>query len=497
MSYLSDLALQGFLVDIMKNLRLRSCAKSVVIYLLTQDRARMKLFLSEGVRLQSFLPMSHGVGVLAFKTKEVIVATEATSDPRFIKDPFDDSGVTVHTIVIVPIMDHKGEVYGVVEMANKIEPFSGDEINAMKSFGALIALALENRDLESISDHGNVEFEMDRWIDPIERVGFAVPEKLSLLTTEKMELEKMKFEAANWNKIELFKIVFSIFAASHLLQEFSITAETFFSFIYAVRETYLDIPHHNWIHAVDVLHVVHLLAISCKLESHISKLDLLCLYIAALCQDAGHPGYSPSVIAQNELSSQVLNQGQSGECARHCAAVVNILAVKENNILKNVPADKVRGAWDLILRLIMGTDMSNHFEIIKNAKETPSLNWKEYPKMVLALTLVLKIAVIGFMYKDMETCMTHIGEVRTELELDKPVDPEEDLFGGPAKMPPEIRRKKEILAFGQLIAGQLIRVSVPLMEALRPLANQCAEHMKAWTDELYPPEEESTSIVIA
>jgi hypothetical protein len=306
----------------------------------------------------------------------------------------------------------------------------------------------------------------------------------------------LKFEASQWTKLEMFKVVYYIFSSGWLLTEFKIKAETMFSFMYAVRETYLNIPHHNWVHAVDILHFVHMLTTYCKLENRVTKIDLLCLYIAALCQDAGHQGYSPEVLAQNELSSELLNQGQGAESARHCAMIVNILAMPANNILKNVPNDKLRTAWDLILQLITGTDMSNHFSVLRSAEEIPTLDWKDYGDMVIGLTLILKLATIGFMYKDTEACEIHLGNVRAELELDNPIDPEEDLFGLALKIPPEIRRKKEILAFGRLIAGPLIKAASSLLDGLAPLVTNFQAHMNDWMLDLYPPEEESTSIVI-
>jgi hypothetical protein len=150
----------------------------------------------------------------------------------------------------------------------------------------------------------------------------------------------------------------------------------------------------------------------------------------------------------------------------------------------------------LILRLITGTDMSNHFSVLKSAKEITTLDWKDYGNMVIGLTLILKLATIGFMYKDGETCDIHLANVRAELELDKPVDPEEDLFGPTPEIPPAIRRKKEILAFTQLIAGPLINTASSLLNGLGQLFTNCQAHVTEWMLDLYPPQEESTSIVI-
>jgi GAF domain-containing protein len=161
MSLFSDNAMQGLLSDIMGNLRRKMAAKAIAIYLTTIDNVKMRLFLFDGIRLQSFLPLSHGIGSIAVKSKETIITHNAIADPRFVRDPLDDSGVTIQTMICVPIINSTGHVFGVAEIANKNDPFTDDDIRVMKSFGELITLCLDRRNMEEISDHGNVEFEMD------------------------------------------------------------------------------------------------------------------------------------------------------------------------------------------------------------------------------------------------------------------------------------------------------------------------------------------------
>jgi hypothetical protein len=102
-----------------------------------------------------------------------------------------------------------------------------------------------------------------------------------------MELASRKFEAAAWSGIGLVQAVFYLFFQAGLMAEFNIDAETLFSFIYAVRETYADQPFHNWPHAVNVLQFVQNAIVAGRLENVLSRVDILSLYIAALCRTQG------------------------------------------------------------------------------------------------------------------------------------------------------------------------------------------------------------------
>jgi GAF domain-containing protein len=494
MSLMSDVALQAFLRDIMKGIRRKMKPTSVVIYLLTQDASKMRLFLSEGVRLQSFLPMSHGVGSLAFKSKESIIATDAVSDPRFVKDPFDDSGVVVHTIAVIPIVSQSGDVFGVVEAANKPEPFSKDEIVGMKSFGALIALALDNRDLTGISEHGNVSFEMDRWIDEPEKPECTIPARLQLMTAQRMELVSSRFDAAKWPGIGLFQAVFCIFSQSGLMSEFQISAETLFSFIYALRETYSEIPFHNWPRAVNILQFVHVTITIGKLENLLSKADIASLYIAALCQDAG---YTADGDGPADAANALLGNTQSASSSRHCAVTVTLLSATQNNILKKMRPEYSRIAWDLILRLIVATDMANHWTYMASLRSFQTIFWADYSQKGFALTMLLKCATLWFMTRDPEIAESRLLAIREELGLDPVVSAREELFGPPPKWPIEVRIMKDNLAFATIIVLPLFVETARLIGAVKPIVEQCEAITATWKLTLYPPVEESTSIVIS
>jgi hypothetical protein len=228
-------------------------------------------------------------------------------------------------------------------------------------------------------------------------------------------------------------------------------------------------------------------------------LDLLCLFFAALCRDAGHTGYgSLSGSCGSDLAAEIFHGGQTAESSKHCALTVKILSDPRSNMLKGLKDTETKYAWDLILRLIVGTDMSNHFKLLSSGKAVSGISWQDYGQKVLGLTLILKIATMSFICREDKQCEMRISDIRAELELDKDLEPndEEERTEDEVILANRVRREKEVMAFGSLIACPFLKMAIGLLDGIDSLYDQALFHMQRWKLELYPPEESSTSIVI-
>jgi hypothetical protein len=198
-----------------------------------------------------------------------------------------------------------------------------------------------------------------------------------------------------------------------------------------------------------------------------------------------------------DAANVLLGSNQSAATSRHCALAVNILNASQSNLLKKLQPAQARLAWDFILRLIIGTDMAAHWVLLANTRMMESVNWKDYAQKILALTMLLKCATIGFVTKEEDACETHLLALRQELGLEPAVSHEEELFGPPSKWPPDVSRMKGNLAFATIIAHPTLLATSKLIDGMKPLIEMCEEHMARWKLTLYPPPEESTSIVIS
>lgn len=353
-----------------------------------------------------------------------------------------------------------GVPFGVVEFANKPDPFTGDDMNLVKSLAALVGLCLDMRDMETISEHGNVEFEMERWIDTSERQEAVIPAKLAPVTAERIELKSLQFNIHNWQGMNLFKAVFVLFDSFNLMKTFNIASETLFSFLYALREKHNDVAHHNWQHAVDVLQTVSYICSVTDISERITQHDILALFIAALCQDLGHRGYGAAAV---QTKTKPENE-------RHSALTVTLLSDSNTNLLKNVGEEDAKSVWDLILRLISGTDMTYHYRLVDGANKLEEVNWCDHEQKVLAFMMILKGAVVGFMSKEARICD------RTILMIQKEIAPDQT----------EDQQMKQVMAFGSLVAGPLFYAASSIISGMKIMEDGYRTNMERRKQTLYP-----------
>lgn len=96
----------------------------------------------------------------------------------------------------------------------------------------------------------------------------------------------------SYTPAEIHDLLLVMFDNLGLLEEFSIPVQTFLNFTHAIEQSYLLNPYHHFLHAVDVTQMCYLFLTKPKLNRLLSKLDMFCLLLAAICHDVCHPGTS-------------------------------------------------------------------------------------------------------------------------------------------------------------------------------------------------------------
>jgi hypothetical protein len=193
-----------------------------------------------------------------------------------------------------------------------------------------------------------------------ERANYSVPTSLSL---ERSSLV-LDFDVRIFDGFGLFKVIFQVFADYGLLAEFQITAEKLFYFSNEVRRTYDRVPYHNWKHAVDALQFIGFALSQGEIASQLPKRDILCLMIATLCHDCGHDGFREVSAVGAEIAMNVLYQMRSILETSHATLALAILSKERFNLFRSL--EDVRNPRDLVMKLILATDMAKHFEILLN-----------------------------------------------------------------------------------------------------------------------------------
>jgi hypothetical protein len=120
------------------------------------------------------------------------------------------------------------------------------------------------------------------------------------------------------------------------------------------------VPYHNFAHAADVFQMTYFLSSLPDVKCNLHKLDLLALYIAAICHDIGHTGTNNAFHVATK-SKLALRYHERAPLENHHAAYTSrILAHASSNILDHLAEEEQARVRRSVVELILATDMATH-----------------------------------------------------------------------------------------------------------------------------------------
>lgn len=180
---------------------------------------------------------------------------------------------------------------------------------------------------------------------------------------------------------------------------FSIPAQVSFKYFESLEKVYKSNPYHNAGHASDVLHTFIYFIMNSSLQEKISSLDLLASIIATLGHDVGHPGVTNRFLINNKEDLALQYNDNSVLENMHCSTIFSIMKLSGCNILDTLERSDWFAVRNLILSMVLGTDMAKHFEILSQfrarALGLKDLDIINFEDKKLVLTFVIKCADLG------------------------------------------------------------------------------------------------------
>lgn len=263
-----------------------------------------------------------------------------------------------------PLLTNDTKVLGVMELSCtwKILP---EDMKLLDCFAVFAAVSLERSELQEIAKLGHVEIQLKQYISPEERGTFDIPKKLQIDEEHRATIFRIDFDAPAWDGIGHFKVLWAIMDTFDLFKEFKITNEKFFKFATEISQTYNKVPYHNWRHAVDVTQFATYQIKITKLDSILTKFELLGFVIAAICHDANHDGFTNVFNVKAERPLGILFKNQSVMETHHCSVAIDIISKEPCNVFAVLDTVEYKNMWSLIISLILITDMAKHFDFLK------------------------------------------------------------------------------------------------------------------------------------
>ncbi|XP_073986809.1 dual specificity calcium/calmodulin-dependent 3',5'-cyclic nucleotide phosphodiesterase 1-like isoform X3 [Rhodnius prolixus] len=211
-----------------------------------------------------------------------------------------------------------------------------------------------------------------------------------------------------------------------ILHKFKVVPSTLENFLGKIEEGYCRFknPYHNNLHATDVAQTVHFMLCKIGLMNWLTDLEIFSTLIAAIIHDFEHTGTTNNFHVMSGSDTALLYNDRAVLENHHISASFRLLKDDDCNILQNLSREEYREFRTLVIDMVLATDMSFHFQQLKNMKNLLSLAEPTVDKSK-ALSLVLHCCDISHPAKRWD--LHHKWTTRLLEEFFRQGDKERDL----------------------------------------------------------------------
>lgn len=175
-----------------------------------------------------------------------------------------------------------------------------------------------------------------------------------------------------------------------MIHKFKVPPSTLEIFLTKIEEGYCRFrnPYHNNLHAADVAQTVHHVLCQTGLMHWLTDLEIFATLLAALIHDYEHTGTTNNFHVMSGSDTAMLYNDRAVLENHHISAAFRVLKEEDCNVLQNLSRDEFRELRSLIIDMVLATDMSFHFQQLKNMRNLLTLTEPTVDKSK-ALALVL------------------------------------------------------------------------------------------------------------
>lgn len=311
------------------------------------------------------------------------------------------------------------------------------------------------------------------------------------------KFNSFNFDVLDYNQGQLEDTVVYLMDVLNVFDEFKVPRDVFKEFCHELAGRYKDNTYHNFYHGYDVMHTVYRLVTVPGLNYIFSHLEFFALLMAALGHDVGHPGVNNVYLvkAKNELA--LTHNDRSPLENMHCAVIYELLTKPRTNIFVGLTESQWREARKLILTVVLGTDMSHHFEQISKCNVFFEVNGTETAKFcsgetdtldILAeekerlfiMEICLHCADISNPYKPFKICSRWADRVVEEFARQGDREREEGLEISPMMDRATIQLCNMQMGFIEFVVAPLIMAFVKILPPLADIGLAMSDNYCCW-----------------
>ncbi|QDZ25787.1 3',5'-cyclic-nucleotide phosphodiesterase [Chloropicon primus] len=275
------------------------------------------------------------------------------------------------------------------------------------------------------------------------------------------------YDVSLMTKQELCNFVKDLFYHLGLHKKFKCDPTKLEAFIQEAGETYEDVPYHNFNHAVSVLHGVYAFLTIAGLKGRLDKIEILALFVGALCHDLGHDGFTNGFHIAT-MSDLAVTYNDTHVQENLHASLCNKLLNKEETRFVSLDKEDFLKLRKLVINLIISTDMAEHMALTTSLGQM-EIQWDSPEDRIQIMKSVLHAVDVSTPCKPKEQAVVQSKKLAEEFK--RQVDKELSL--GMEPLP--FMAPKDESARAQLEVNFIDYIVQPLWESVMVRFPECEE----------------------
>jgi len=190
------------------------------------------------------------------------------------------------------------------------------------------------------------------------------------------EVQSMLNLALEWEQFDVFKLdeltgghALSTLAV-HFFKYFGVVDDLQLSltklrnFWLHIEIGYKEVPYHNHIHAADVMQELAWFLNCPSVRPFFKPLEICAALVAAGIHDHEHPGLNNSFLINTSHELALLYNDRSVLENHHASSgLIALQTIPHNNFLSHLDKSKFQSFRQLVISMVLATDMSGHFQL--------------------------------------------------------------------------------------------------------------------------------------
>ncbi|XP_022111767.1 calcium/calmodulin-dependent 3',5'-cyclic nucleotide phosphodiesterase 1A-like isoform X3 [Acanthaster planci] len=195
---------------------------------------------------------------------------------------------------------------------------------------------------------------------------------------------------------------YELFTRYDLIAKFKIPVQNLNGFLEAMENGYSKHgnPYHNLLHAADVTQTLHHMLVNMGLMHWLTDIEIIAALLAAIIHDFEHTGTTNAFHVNTSSDMALLYNDRAVLENHHISSSFRLMKEDDKNFLVNVNKEDYTELRNLVIDMVLATDMSYHFQQLKQVKSMISVADSSTLDKPKAMALALHCADISHPAKD-------------------------------------------------------------------------------------------------